>query len=166
MEVPQLYFVELEPGVMLEHWPICVVKLRLGAFHRDKVVDVIDKMHSALKFIPHDQRRLTIAGTFLEREWFIQDVVPEGATLSLVPGFHIEVNVGDGMFFKDVEPSDTIDTIKAFFAVIPPERQLVFYGSVLLEDGRTIADYNIPPGAVLRIEVIRSPRLMEYPVCC
>lgn len=46
----------------------------------------------------------------------------------------------------DVEPSDTIENVKAKvqdFAGIDPSSQYLYLGGLLLEDGRTLSDYNI-----------------------
>lgn len=46
----------------------------------------------------------------------------------------------------DVEPSDTIDNVKAKIqdrTTISPERQVLVFGDDLLEDGRTLSDYSV-----------------------
>jgi ubiquitin len=61
----------------------------------------------------------------------------------------------------DVEPSDTIENVKTKIQDqegIPPDQQFLYFAGSLLEDGKTISDYNIVVGTTLTLQ--RDPAVV------
>jgi len=71
---------------------------------------------------------------------------------------YVDTSAGDSVTLE-VEPSDSIENVKQKLQdrkEFPPERQALVYAGKLLQDGRTLADYNIQKESTLEVYVAVS----------
>ena len=75
---------------------------------------------------------------------------------------------GGSTFTLEVEPSDSIENVRAKvqdkYPGIAPWTQLLSFGSYpILEDGRTLTDYNILPGSTIILTVVSFSQIWSQP---
>uniref|UniRef100_A0A452XCB7 Ubiquitin-like domain-containing protein n=1 Tax=Aegilops tauschii subsp. strangulata TaxID=200361 RepID=A0A452XCB7_AEGTS len=136
----------------------CLKTITLEVMRSNTIYDVKEKIQDK-EGIPAVQQRLMFGSELLVDSCCLEDynIVEESTlTLDLVPqGMHIFIRARSGKIMTiGVDGEDSLYSVKAKFfdeTGIPPGRQRLFFAGKQLEDGRTLADYDVQNESTLHV---------------
>ncbi|XBH97164.1 hypothetical protein VPH35_087441 [Triticum aestivum] len=136
----------------------CLKTITLEVMRSNTIYGVKEKIQDK-EGIPAVQQRLMFGSELLVDSCSLEDYnIEEESTLTLdlVPqGMHIFIRARSGKIMTiGVDGEDSLYSVKAKFfdeTGIPPGRQRLFFAGKQLEDGRTLADYDVQNESTLHV---------------